>query len=63
MATQIQAAVSSALQDLMLSPVPSEVCGGPQEFRVTDTAADHLRSLADGDKLLVVDSGGSVSVK
>lgn len=63
MATEIQGAVSSALQELMLSPVPSDICGGPQEFQVTDAAADNLRSLADNKKQLVVDSDGSISVK
>ena len=61
MATQNQALVSAALQQLKLErvPDPSGGLGGPQKLKVTKDTVEYVKSLEG--KTFVVDSSGEVT--
>ena len=61
MATQNQALVSTALQQLKLNPIPAEggKVGGPQQFQITKETAAFVKE-AEG-KIFVVTSTGELT--
>lgn len=63
MATQVQSAVSSALQELKLEwqDAPDGIVGGPQELKVTAETIEFLKSV-EGESL-VVESDGTITRK
>lgn len=60
MATQSQALVSSALQELKLVPVESGMTGGDQTLKVTDETVAFVKGLSG--KSVVVDGDGIVTI-
>lgn len=61
MSTQIQAAVSAALEGLKLEFQESKLMGAPSRLSITQATADHIESLIG--KTVVVDSDGSTTIE
>lgn len=62
MSTAIQSEVCSFLDQLGFEAEPSDVCGGPMTFVAGAEAKQKLDPVLAGEKKLVVDSGGSISI-
>jgi hypothetical protein len=60
MSTQVQAAVSGALQALGAEPVPAEggVVGGPQKVNITEATVEKVQALVG--TTLIVESNGEI---
>jgi hypothetical protein len=61
MSTQIQSAVSTALEGLKLEFQESKLMGAPSRLSITQATADHIQSLIG--KTVVVDSDGSTTIE
>lgn len=61
MSTQIQSEVSAVLSDLKFESRGAEMPGAPHKFEATQATVDFVQSLMDGGKMVVVDSGGTLS--
>ena len=63
--TEAQSYVINGLTELRFEsvPAPGGVVGGPQRFRVTQKTVDHQRTIANTNKVIIVENDGSISVK
>lgn len=61
MATQIQATVSGALQELGFEAEDGGMPGAPQRLKATAATAARVSELADNDRVVVVESDGNLT--
>jgi hypothetical protein len=65
LATQIQAAVMGALEELKFEIVPNadKKVGGPVKMKLTRETIRHLQGLLDQGKVIIVDPQGQITIQ
>jgi hypothetical protein len=63
LATQVQAAVSSALQELKFDAGKGGMPGAPAKLKITKATLDNLKKLMDDGKQISIDADGKITIE